>query len=100
MAELVQHRVALMDRNICMSLILNLNLFSFIHLPKIGAALVNEQLATKRDLKELEMSLVLRLGGIIVAGIAVIATLVKILKKRTHRKTPSQLRMESIHRMC
>ena len=43
------------------------------------AELVNEQLATKRDLKELEMSLVLRLGGIMVAGIAVIATLVKIL---------------------
>ncbi|TXL17356.1 DUF1640 domain-containing protein, partial [Methylococcaceae bacterium HT5] len=41
--------------------------------------LVNEQLATKRDLKELEMRLVLRLGGIMVAGIAVIATLVKIL---------------------
>lgn len=43
------------------------------------AELVNEQLATKRDLKELEMSLVLRLGGIMVTGIAVIATLVKIL---------------------
>ncbi len=43
------------------------------------AELVNEQLATKRDLKELEMSLVLRLGSIMVAGIAVIATLVKIL---------------------
>ena len=43
------------------------------------AELVNEQLATKRDLKELEMRLVLRLGGIMVAGIAVIATLVKIL---------------------
>jgi hypothetical protein len=43
------------------------------------ADLVNEHLATKRDLKELEMSLVLRLGSIMVAGIAVIATLVKIL---------------------
>ena len=43
------------------------------------AELVNEQLATKRDLKELEMRLVLRLGGIMVAGISVIATLVKIL---------------------
>ncbi|CAC9508082.1 hypothetical protein [uncultured Gammaproteobacteria bacterium] len=43
------------------------------------AELVNEQLATKRDLKELEMSLVLRLGGIMVAGITIIATLVKIL---------------------
>ena len=43
------------------------------------AELVNEPLATKRDLKELEMSLVLRLGSIMVAGIAVIATLVKIL---------------------
>jgi len=43
------------------------------------AELVNEQLATKRDLKELEMRLVLRLGSIMLAGIAVIATLVKIL---------------------
>ncbi len=43
------------------------------------AELVNEKLATKRDLKELEMRLVLRLGSMMVGGIAVIATLVKIL---------------------
>jgi len=43
------------------------------------AELVNEQLATKRDLRELEMRLVLRLGTMMVGGIAVIATLVKIL---------------------
>ena len=43
------------------------------------ADLVSEQLATKRDLKELEMRLVLRLGSMMVAGIAVVATLVKIL---------------------
>ena len=41
------------------------------------ADLVNEQLATKRDLKELEMRLVLRLGSMMVGGIAVVATLVK-----------------------
>lgn len=40
---------------------------------------VNEQLATKRDLKELEMRLVLCLGSLMVGGIAVVATLVKIL---------------------
>ena len=43
------------------------------------AELVNEQLTTKRDLRELEMRLVLRLGTMMVGGIAVIATLVKIL---------------------
>ncbi len=43
------------------------------------AELVNEQLATKRDLKDLEMRLVLRLGSMMVGGIAVVATLVKIL---------------------
>jgi hypothetical protein len=43
------------------------------------ADLVNEQLATKRDLKDLEMRLVLRLGSMMVGGIAVVATLVKIL---------------------
>ncbi len=43
------------------------------------AELVNEQLATKRDLRELEMRLVIRLGGMMVVAIAVVATLVKIL---------------------
>lgn len=47
------------------------------------AELVDEELATKRDLKELEMrlkhDLTLRLGGMLVAGIAIVATLVKLL---------------------
>lgn len=43
------------------------------------AELVNEQLATKRDLRELEMRLVIRLGSMMVMAIAVVATLVKIL---------------------
>ena len=46
------------------------------------AGLVNEQLATKRDLQELEMrlkhDLTIRLGGMMITGIAV-ATLVRIL---------------------
>jgi hypothetical protein len=47
------------------------------------AGLVNAQLATKRDLNELEMrlkhDLTIRLGGMMITGIVVIATLVKIL---------------------
>ncbi len=47
------------------------------------AGLVNEQLATKRDLQELEMrlkhDLTIRLGGMMITGIAVVATLVRIL---------------------
>ena len=47
------------------------------------AQLVDEELATKRDLKELEMrlkhDLTLRLGAMLVAGIAIVATLVKLL---------------------
>lgn len=47
------------------------------------AGLVNEQLATKRDLNELEMrlkhDLTIRLGGMMITGIAIVATLVKIL---------------------
>ncbi len=43
------------------------------------AELVNEQLITKRDLKELELRIVIRLGGMIVVAIAVVATLVKLL---------------------
>lgn len=41
------------------------------------------ELATKHDLKELELrlrhDLTLRLGGMLVAGIAIVATLVKLL---------------------
>ena len=42
-------------------------------------ALIESELATKRDLKELELRLIVRLGGIMVIGIGVVATLVKIL---------------------
>ncbi len=56
--------------------------------------IIEERLATKQDLKELELrlkqdlkklelrlklDLTLRLGGILVAGIAIVATLVKLL---------------------
>lgn len=47
------------------------------------AELVDEELATKRDLRELEMrlkhDLTLRLGGMLVTGIVIVATLVKLL---------------------
>ena len=47
------------------------------------AGLIDEELATKRDLKELEMrlkhDLTVRLGGMLVAGIAIVAALVKLL---------------------
>ena len=47
------------------------------------AGLVNEQLAIKRYLHELEMrlkhDLTIRLGGMMITGIAVVATLVKVL---------------------
>jgi len=38
-----------------------------------------EGLATKTDLKELELRLTLRLGGIVMAGIAVLGVVVKLL---------------------
>jgi hypothetical protein len=45
--------------------------------------IIEERLATKQDLKELELrlkhDLTLRLGGMLAAGIAVVATLVKLL---------------------
>ena len=54
------------------------------------AEMVNETLATKkdlkelevtlkRDIKELEMRLTIRLGGMLTAGIAIVAALVKLL---------------------
>ena len=50
------------------------------------AGLINEQLATKqdielirRDMKELEMRLTIRLGVMMAASIAIVATLVKLL---------------------
>ncbi len=41
--------------------------------------IIENRIATKHDLKELEMRLTIRLGGIVAAGIAVVATLVKLL---------------------
>ena len=47
------------------------------------AELVEEQLATKRDLHELVIrlthALTIRLGGMMIAGITVVATMVKLL---------------------
>ena len=47
------------------------------------ASLVCEQLATKRDLQEMELrlkhDLTLRLGGMLAAAIAIVAALVKLL---------------------
>jgi len=43
------------------------------------AELINDNLATKRDLKELESNLLLKLGGMMAAAIAIIAALVKVL---------------------
>jgi len=43
------------------------------------AELIDERLATKQDLKELEYRLVIRLGGMIVVAIGIVATLVKLL---------------------
>lgn len=41
--------------------------------------IIENRIATKHDLKELEMRLTIRLGGIVAVGIAVVATLVKLL---------------------
>ena len=43
------------------------------------ARLIDERLATKDDLERLELRLTLRLGAMMTASIAVVATLVKIL---------------------
>lgn len=47
------------------------------------AALINDQLVTKQHLdmrlKELEASLIIKLGGMLAASIAIIAALVKLL---------------------
>ena len=42
------------------------------------AEMVDEQLTTKRDLKELEMRLIIRIGAMLAAAVAIIATLVKL----------------------
>ncbi len=41
--------------------------------------IIDEKLATKADLKELEYRLIIKLGGMMVVAIAVMATLVKML---------------------
>ncbi|MDE2755732.1 MAG: DUF1640 domain-containing protein [Acidobacteriota bacterium] len=43
------------------------------------ATLINKTLATKQDLKELELSLTIRLGSMMVVAIGVVAALVKLL---------------------
>ena len=42
-------------------------------------SLIEDQLATKRDLKELEQRLIIRLGGMMIAGFGVIAALIRFL---------------------
>lgn len=41
--------------------------------------IIDEQLATKRDLKEMEIRLTIRLGAMMTAAIIIVATLVKLL---------------------
>ena len=48
-------------------------------LAEAQAELIDERLATKHDLKELEYRLIIRLGAMLVVAISVVATLVKIL---------------------
>lgn len=48
-------------------------------LAEAQAELIDERLATKQDLKELEYRLVIRLGAMLVVAISIVATLVKIL---------------------
>ena len=48
-------------------------------LARSQSILIEEKLATKRDLKELELSLTLRLGSMMVVSIGVVAALVKLL---------------------
>jgi len=48
-------------------------------LARSQATLINETLATKQDLKELELRLTIRLGSMMVVAIGVVAALVKLL---------------------
>ena len=43
------------------------------------ATLIDEKLATKRDLKELELRLTLRLGSMVVTAVGVVAVLSRLL---------------------
>ena len=46
---------------------------------EIFAEIIDEQIATKRDLKEMEMRITIRLGSMMAASIAIVAVLVKLL---------------------
>ena len=48
-------------------------------LARSQATLINETLATKQDLKELELRLTIRLGSMMVVAIGAVAALVKLL---------------------
>ena len=48
-------------------------------LARSQATLIDEKLATKQDLKELELRLTLRLGSMMVGAVGVVAVLVKLL---------------------
>ena len=45
------------------------------------ADMFENQIATKRDLRELEYRLLIRLGGMLTIAIGVVATIVKLLSK-------------------
>lgn len=48
-------------------------------LARSQANLIDEKLATKEDLKKLELRLTMRLGSMMVVAVAVVATLVELL---------------------
>lgn len=48
-------------------------------LARSQATLIDENLATKQDLKELELRLTIRLGSMMVVAVGVVAALVKLL---------------------
>ena len=48
-------------------------------LARSPAALIDEKLATKQDLKELELRLTIRLGSMMVVAVGAVAVLVKLL---------------------
>ena len=46
---------------------------------EIWSDVIEDNLATKRDLKELEYRLTIRLGGMMMVTVGIVATLVKVL---------------------
>lgn len=48
-------------------------------LARSQAMLINEKLAAKQDLKELELRLTIRFGSVMVVAVGVVAALVKLL---------------------